>query len=416
MIIYALVHKNRLAAMPMFNWMRRNTYRREVLDTVCLLLVDDSSAMRRSLLQEFPGIEKAIKSGQENKRNKDELAINIAQVVLAATIDRMTDYDRLRKIADSLSVWAADDGIQTFKQDVAEGRIGELDGFELRLRAALSFISEMQEAGRVENDMCERFLAELVGALDGLDADERERRRYLNIIENIKETLSAGENDDSKLMPVNYQRAAQEEFCGNEYRVSIVSTPSGLVMQQKDNGKAVTKRRSISQDILKQVPRDAENLIFANLPARSGQIYSCIIAEPKSDVFGDERAAWWSLAKSIVVVTEAKANGVRMTEMAHVHVHAVARAVWESAVAETPIEDMRDQLMRMRHIHFQVINQGMASAETEAQRLGREIALAMVMAVQSEDELLERFAYHSFKKFIWLQGEEPKEFWHHDRT
>jgi hypothetical protein len=398
----------------MFNWLRSNAYRQHVLDTVCLLMVDADGALRRSLLQEYPGIEKAIKSGQDNKRNKDELAITIVQAVFAATIEQMQDHDRLQCIANSLYSWANDGRIGAFKQDVANGHFTEIDGFDLRLRAALSFIWDMQNDQRVEDDMCHRFLKEIIGALDGLDAAERERRRYVDVVENIKETLKAGEDDDSDLMPVDYEREVQEGFSGVEYKVQIVSTPSGLVMQREDNGRAVTDRRTLTQDLLGQVPPDAESLIFVNLTLQSGEIYSCIIVEPGGEVFGDQRAAWWSLARTIVRVTEAKANGLRMTAMAHAHLSTVARAVWDSATRETPIDHMRDQLMQMRHIHFQVINQGMKSAENEAQKLGREIALAMVMAVQSEDEKLERFAFKQFRKFIWVTGEEPKEFWHHE--
>jgi hypothetical protein len=400
----------------MFNWFRGSRYREEVLDTVAVLLTDTSSALRRSLHRQYPGIEKAIKTGEEESQNKHELAITITQVVLAATIEQMPDDARKRSIVNGLATWIDSGGVERFQHDVSNGRCNDIDGFELRLRAAVSSIWEMQGDGRVENDSCARFLREILGALEGLDAEEREKRRYLHVLESVKETLKIGADDDSDLMPIDYARAQAGEFSGVEYEIRIISTPSGLAMQREDTGSTIVERRTITQDLLKQVPREAEKLIFVNLNARSGEIYSCVIAEPEHDVFGNQRAAWWSLAKTIVRVTEAKANGVRMTEMAHAHASAVARAVWDSAIEQTPIENMRDQLMQMRHIHFQVINQGMQSAENEAQRLGREIGLAMVMAVQSEDEKLERFAFNSLKKFIWMPGEEPQEFWHHESS
>jgi hypothetical protein len=398
----------------MFGWWRGNAYRRVVLDTVSLLMVDKDGTLCQALIKEYPGIENAIRKGEKIKQNRYELGIIITQSVLASTIAQMKDFERRRHIADSLCSWVDGGGVETFNKDLAEGNFNGVDGFDLRLRAALSFISNMQTDKRVEDDMCHRFLKEIVGALDGLDANERERQRYLDVFENIKETLRVGENDNSGVISTDYHRPVREEFCGVEHDVRIVSTPSGLVIQRKDDESPVTERRTVTQDQLREVPRDAENLKFVNLRARSGEIYSCIIVEPEGLVIGNQRAAWWSLAKAIVQVTEAKANGFRMTAMAHAHVHAVARAVWDAAVKETPIKDMRDQIMPMRQIHFGVINKGMESAENDAQRLGREIALALVMAVQSEDERLEHFAYSSLKKFILIPGEEPEEFWQHE--
>lgn len=51
---------------------------------------------------------------------------------------------------------------------------------------------------------------------------------------------------------------------------------------------------------------------------------------------------------------------------------------------------------------------------TESGRLGLDIALAMILATQSEDPRLEAFAYQIFKRFLWHPGEEPREFYHHD--
>lgn len=48
---------------------------------------------------------------------------------------------------------------------------------------------------------------------------------------------------------------------------------------------------------------------------------------------------------------------------------------------------------------------------SEAAKLGLDIALAMVLATQSEDPRLEAFAYQRFKRFLWQPGEEPKEFY-----
>jgi hypothetical protein len=53
------------------------------------------------------------------------------------------------------------------------------------------------------------------------------------------------------------------------------------------------------------------------------------------------------------------------------------------------------------------------NAAGEAAKLGFKIALAMVLATQSEDPKLEAFAFQRFKRFLWQPGEEPREFRQH---
>ena len=72
--------------------------------------------------------------------------------------------------------------------------------------------------------------------------------------------------------------------------------------------------------------------------------------------------------------------------------------------------------MPMRNIHFEVMNKSIDQAKSQAEKLGIEITLAMVMAIQSEDELLEGHAYRRLRRFLWLPGEEPREFWKLDRA
>lgn len=38
----------------------------------------------------------------------------------------------------------------------------------------------------------------------------------------------------------------------------------------------------------------------------------------------------------------------------------------------------------------------------------------MVLAVQSEDDKLEAAAYKRFKRYLWREGEEPREFYAYD--
>jgi hypothetical protein len=67
----------------------------------------------------------------------------------------------------------------------------------------------------------------------------------------------------------------------------------------------------------------------------------------------------------------------------------------------------------MRH-ECQPANTGATNAgvnvQLEVDRLGLDIALAMVLATQSEDPKLEAYAYQCFKRFLWQPGEGPIEF------
>ena len=59
----------------------------------------------------------------------------------------------------------------------------------------------------------------------------------------------------------------------------------------------------------------------------------------------------------------------------------------------------------MRNLHLTVISELKAKAEDAADRLGLDIALAMILATQSEDGKLEAFAYQTFKRYLWMPGE-----------
>lgn len=62
---------------------------------------------------------------------------------------------------------------------------------------------------------------------------------------------------------------------------------------------------------------------------------------------------------------------------------------------------------------IEVISKMKDGAENEAAKLGFDVALAMVLATQSEDPKLEAAAFSRFKNFLWQPGDEPKEFYQH---
>jgi uncharacterized membrane protein YgcG len=98
----------------------------------------------------------------------------------------------------------------------------------------------------------------------------------------------------------------------------------------------------------------------------------------------------------------------RLNPTALARVFAEARAMWDIAIKEAgSIERMRDLIVPLCNVHLTVISQ---MKEKESAKLGLDIALAMVLATQSEDPRLEAFAYQRFKRFLWQPGEEPREF------
>ena len=142
----------------------------------------------------------------------------------------------------------------------------------------------------------------------------------------------------------------------------------------------------------------------------SGEICSCIIAGPDNLIYGDRRAFWWALARENVATITAKANGTPMTEMAFARIHATGRGLWDEATRRNSIDQLRDQLVLLRNAHFTVAQKLIATQPDEPGKLGLEIALAMILATQSEDEKLEKFAFQQFKRFLWQESEGPQEF------
>jgi hypothetical protein len=404
----------------MFGWSAREAYRKDVLAVVADIVVDADGRMIPAMLRQYPGIEDTIRSSFDNKVIKDETGVLISLVFLSDMLDRMEDRARRGVVARAIRAWATADAnvVAAFRADAAAGRVDRnLDVLDLRLRLALSTVMNMAQTGRVAVDTFERFAGELVGALDGVSRDERDRRRLIDAVQDaLAPKLKASDDDTSAVMPPSYEPSEPADFSGTLVEVTVVPTPSGLALRRKDDGEIITERRTLTQDTLASLPNDAERYRFANLRARSGEIYSCVVVEPGSKVFGDMRAFWWALACSIVETTAARANVTQLTQEAFVVVYGNARGMWDSAIQQQPIENMRDLIMPLRNIHFEVITGLIDKAQSEAEKLGVKIALAMVMAVQSEDERLERYAYRRLKRFLWRKGEEPREFWGHEQA
>jgi hypothetical protein len=116
-------------------------------------------------------------------------------------------------------------------------------------------------------------------------------------------------------------------------------------------------------------------------------------------------------------MTSVRANGTSTSEMALARVHAEARAFWDIAIEKAgSIDDMRDTFVFMKNTHFTVANQLIEKSDSAAGKLGLEIAGAMILATQSEDEKLEALAFQQFRRFLWQPGEEPREFYIHSKA
>ena len=86
--------------------------------------------------------------------------------------------------------------------------------------------------------------------------------------------------------------------------------------------------------------------------------------------------------------------------------------MWDEVIKHSSsIDELREEPMYARNIHYEVLCNMINKAESEAGKLGLEICRAMVLATQSEDPAVEAFAFDRFKRFLWRPGEEPHEFW-----
>lgn len=224
------------------------------------------------------------------------------------------------------------------------------------------------------------------------------------LIEGVRKKLENAESD--RVLPLQ----------GQERRVRLRVAPVGIVLISAVDGEIVSDRRTLDQEILRQVPRDESECQFVNVRTNSGELVSCIIHGPSNDVFGEERAFWWAFAR-VKLSTTADRVWLRTTAlddygMADVCVS--AQCAWAEAVRYTPIVEMRSQPIWQRNQHLNALSGMIDGAPTPEARIGYEIALAMVLATQSEDVGLEGQAYRAFREYLWAPGDEPQEFACHD--
>jgi len=203
----------------------------------------------------------------------------------------------------------------------------------------------------------------------------------------------------------------ETDFYGSETKVKLVRSDIGIAMIDAETGVLITAQRSLKQSDLESVRIGVNTGVFVNLTLQDGEIVSCFISEPENEIFGSMRAFWWSLARRNVWTARFNTISMNNNTPGFAAVYGQAREMWDEAIKQAgSIYNMRDMIMPMRNIHFEVISKMKENAEHPAHKLGLEIALALVLATQADDPKLEAYAFRCFSRFIWLPGEEPAEF------
>ena len=277
---------------------------------------------------------------------------------------------------------------KSLPQEIAFGTIM----FGTAIMMAKTYLEDKE----VDQSAYDMFASEVFGALAGKSSQQRSSERIEADLDELVPLPKLTEGDEGPLLPRVPGPIVSDlpPFSGTEIKVKLVTTPTGIALVSEDDGQQIRERRTLTQEDLQKVPRGLDNYRFVNLRSRSGEIYSCIIAGDDAQVFGSMRAFWWSLAKVTVRMTDVNARMTRMTPTALARVHVAARDMWDTAIKEVhSIDNMRDLIMSLRNVHYEVINKLKNETTNEAERLGLEVALAMVLATQSEDAKLEaRFA------------------------
>jgi hypothetical protein len=398
----------------MFAYFKRSKYRNDVLGCLYALLYFYPRG-RDAILKDYPGVEAAIKSHFENSVSHQSAAVFTASALLANMAETLTIEQR-QLIASQIRALPLPQLKAAIRDAMAARPIPDQMTFgTIMFGNALTIAATMALDKEIEQADADMVSSEVYGVLDGLTAEQRSSERIAATFDEIIPENVLREGDDGELFSI--PRAVPEPplLSGTETEVNLVHSALGIAIVRASDGLQIKERRALSQDDLQKIPVGLDSYTFVNLRATSGDIHSCIIAGEDSDVYGDRRAFWWALARVNVSNTSRKLNVVRITATALAMIHKAARTAWDAAIREAgSIEYMRDMIVPIRNVHFTVINNLHGETTNKSLQLGYAVALAMVLAVQSEDRALEGWAYRAFKQVLWQPGEEPSEFYEHD--
>jgi hypothetical protein len=398
----------------MLTFLKRQKYRKQVLDSLYAVLYVYPRG-RNNIIKDHPRIRDLIKRNFAEGATPERAALLLAAAVLAHLIetlppDRRADVDRQLRQIDMRQPTAI------MSDAMSNGSSLKEVAFETTvLGNAIIGAQTLLDRKQVDQADCATFESEIFGALSCNSPSVRAPERMDAVFDLAMSLPKVGEHRERPPLPRALDAFELPSLSGTEVEVKFVSTPTGIVLVSEQDGQPITEPQRLSQQDLQIIPPGLGVYRFVNLRARSGETHSCIIAGEEGRVFGSMRAFWWSLAKVNVWMADAGARMTRMTPAALAEVRAAAMQMWDAAVKGAhSIDNMRDLRVPFRKVYLEEINRLRIEAENESKRLGLDIALAMVLATQSEDAKLEAHAYQRFKRFLWEAGEEPAEFQEHE--
>lgn len=368
----------------------------------------------KNLTRNYPNLQSAIDGNFDaGGISRGRSALMIAGSVITNELEALSQSDR-----DAIRRQLAEIDLNQFKQALrGNGQLSpDIMGGTSFVALAYVVAGSDLDSGEATEEEFNDFASEIRGALQGKNFSQRSYERTRDALDEVTgpPPLRDGEDDASAVLPSQRFLGELPPFNGTECKVRITFTPTGFALVRKDNGVEIVERRALTQQDLEKVRReDWDDCRFVNLRTRSGEIVSCLVVGPESEVVGSMRAFWWALANVTVRMTDVRAGALRMSVHALARVHTEARAMWDAVIERSSsIDELREEPMYARSMHFDVITKIINTTDGEAGKLGLEICKAMVLATQSEDPALEAFAFERFKRFLWRPGEEPPEFWH----
>jgi len=292
---------------------------------------------------------------------------------------------------------------------------GEAKHGTITIASAFLVGEALRDQGRVSDEEFGEFTEEVNWMLEGYNQDQRQGLRLRRAFDEALNLPVHRESDDDEpaMDSLRMDEDLPIDLAGKEYKVELRDTPLGIGLVDLETGRMIVERRNLSQEILRGVPRDQPPYRFINLASDEGDFCSCLIYGPEHEIAGDMRAFWWSLAATMVHVTDFTVSGARFSKNAFAAMCTAARTAWEIASEHDDIDEMRHMPSYRREVHRKALTEMEEGLGPEHQKMGVRVARALILAIASEDRNLERHAVLRFKEFIWLSGEEPPEFYEH---
>ena len=169
----------------MFGLSPKEKYETDVLKLIADYLSQPQDKFSKALYAAYPGARTAIETGFREGRDKINLGLNIANTVVVDIIGKQADTEWRERTLLQLQdrILHPDYSWQRTVGQLRDGRYPKnIDNFVYVLEWFLAMTSRACEKGNIDND--EQFILthEIVGALQGTDAGERQARRLSNAL------------------------------------------------------------------------------------------------------------------------------------------------------------------------------------------------------------------------------------------